>query len=309
MSETGDKLKQGRRLLRAGDFESAVDILRQFTAENPDDAPAFEALGTACFAIGDNDGALKAFQRASQLVPQESRVFVNLGAVHNRRREFKQALDVLRKALAKNRKSADAYYNMGLAHRGLGQAKMAVNAYREAIRLAPDMAEAYQNLGNIYYEMKNFAQSVTSFRRALELRPNFERAREGLEKAETALKQQTNPGARLDRIQVATKKTSSAESAGGASIVSRDDLELLFKAAVRAHEVAGELAEKLSADFERALKELNKAVTRQTDSTGVVNEKLREFRAVINQIQPQFQEVDVRVRQIETLISGDLPSR
>lgn len=300
-----DLFRSGRKLLRKGEFVQAADVLRQHVADNPDDAPGFEALGTACFAAGDNDGALQAFQRAAQLLPREVRVFVNLGAVHNRREEFKDALDVLRKALQKDRKSAEAYYNMGLAHRGLGQAKMAISAYREAIRLAPEMAEAYQNLGNVYLEMDNYPQAVTNYQRALDLRPNFERAARGLQQAEAALTEQRNPDHAISKLASGTSAAKRKVVAADA-MVSSDDLQLVQNTATLIQEVSQQLIELLSNNFEDALKTLNRAVADQSDSPMIIDDCLAGFRQVVGEVLPQFQEIDVRVRQMDTLISGDV---
>lgn len=300
-----DLFRSGRKLLRKGEFVQAADVLRQHVADNPDDAPGFEALGTACFAAGDNDGALQAFQRATQLLPREVRVFVNLGAVHNRREEFKEALNVLRKALQKDRKSAEAYYNMGLAHRGLGQAKMAVSAYREAIRLAPEMAEAYQNLGNVYLEMDNYSQAVTNYQRALDLRPNFERARRGLEQAEAALNEQRDPNRAINKL-AAGSAASKRKNVDADAMVSSDDLQLVNSTATLIQDVSQQLIGLLANDFDCSLKTLNRAVADQSDSPMVIDDCLEGFRRVVGEVLPQFQEIDVRVRQIDTLISGDV---
>lgn len=293
-----ERLKQGRRLLREGKFDRAADLFRRMTEDNPDDATAFEGWGTACFSLGKTDEALQAFTRVSQLQPQLARPLINLGAIYNRRGEYQKALDVLRKALQKDRNSADAYYNMGLAHRGLNQLRMAVSAYREAIRLAPEMAEAHLNLANAYAAMKNYRQAISSYRQALALRPGFERARRGLQQAEEALQGRQRTGPVFD--QSPGKSAAAMAGRGEPQTLTADDLEQIRRTAPRCEEISRQLSRQLKTDFDHTLRELIKALTSTADAVAL-EERLEQFRQQVGTILPEFQELDILVRQLQQL--------
>jgi len=301
--EAEDRLQQGRRLLKAGEFAAAEEFFRTMTGEDPDDATAFEGLGMACFSQGNHEGAFEAFTRVTQLVPQQARPFVNLGAVLNRLGRHQQALQALRKALSKDRSSSEAYYNMGLAHRGLGQLRMAVSAYREAIRRRPDMAEAHQNLANTYVALENYPQAVTHYRKALELRPDFERAERGLQQAEQAIEQRTAGGI-LDRVAPPQPQTAHERATGSLPPISEDSLEIIDNSAIRARDVAHDLVRQLKQDFQRSLVQINKVVTSQPDSSLLLEERLEVLRQVIGEMRPRFQELETRVHQLRSAVSG-----
>lgn len=304
--ESNDRIKEGRRALRRGDFAAAADLFRDIVADNPDDATAYEGLGTACFSLGELEDAIDAFRRVTQLKPAEARGFINLGAIYNRRGDHQQALQTLRKALQKDRSSADAYYNMGVAHKGMNQLRMAVSAYREAIRLAPEMAEAHLNLANVYSAMDNPTQAITHYQKALEIRPDFERAARGLQQARQTQEERRSSARSLDRFAPAAAELSETEQTDDVSTVpiSSESLELIYHTALRARDVAQQLSVQLTTEFERTLLELNKAITQNEDSPAALEERLTRFRTVVGEILPQFQELEIRVQQLHSHASS-----
>lgn len=300
-----DRLRTGRRLLRAGHFAEAADIFREFAEQNPDHAIAYEALGTACFAAGDYTEAVEAFTRVSQLKPGLPGPLVNLGAVYNRTGEFKKALDILRKALQRDRNSGEAYYNMGLAHRGLNQLSMAVTAYREAVRLSPEMAEAYQNLANSYYAMGNYPQAVTHYRRAVELRPGFERAKRGLQRAEEAMNSQKHTNNSMQRFGQTMPPPPKDFDDADVGPLSEEQIRRLYQGGFRSEDAARRLADFLAEELEEAVLSLNRAVTHKSNSPLVIEEYLEEFRQTLSRFEPLRQELQKQTDLMRTALQDD----
>lgn len=301
--ESEDRRKQGRRLLKSGDYAAAADVFRAIVDDNPDDMTAHEGLGTACFQLGDFDAAVAAFQRVTQLAPTTARGYINLGAVYNRRGDFRSALDALRRALQRDRASSEAFYNMGVAHKGMNQLSLAVSAYREALRHTPGMAEAHLNLANVYRDMQNLPQAERHYVKALELRPEFERARRGLEKVQAELERQEQAGSPFGRLVV----SADAAAATGVAAVSRPALtdetrEQIYRSAVDSAGLARTLARHLSGDFEQKLHALTFAVTQRAEQRPTIADAHEEFRDTLGTLVPLFQDLSDQVKQLQTAV-------
>jgi len=299
MPENDERLKDGRRLLRAGDFAAAADVFRGIIADNPDDVTAHEGLGTAGFQAGDYAAAIDAFQKVTRLSPKEARGYINLGAVYNRMGDFRNALDALRRGLQRERTSSEAYYNMGVAHKGLNQLSLAVSAYREALRHAPDMPEAHLNLANLCRDMNNLKQAELHYLKALELRPGFERAQRGLEQTRTRLEQQEQQqaGSPFGRL------VDDTDAGKGVSTAARPPLsdemrELINVAALDCAGLARTLARHLSADFEAKLHSLTFAVTQRSEQRPMIADAHEEFRDTLATLVPLFQDLSDRVHRL-----------
>jgi tetratricopeptide (TPR) repeat protein len=115
--------------------------------------------------------ALRALQRAAELMPQDAEALRNLGAALHDRREWVQALETLQRALAIEPDHADALLDAADALRELKRAGEAVPVYQRALALNPRLVEAQNNLGNAFLELRRYAEAADCYRFALELKP------------------------------------------------------------------------------------------------------------------------------------------
>jgi tetratricopeptide (TPR) repeat protein len=303
--DSDDRVKQGRRLLRDGDFAAAADAFRGIIQDNPDDVPAHEGLGTACFQAGDYAAAVEAFQKVTRLVPKSARGYINLGAVYNRKGDHRQALDALRRALQRERMSSEAYYNMGVAHKGMNQLNLAVTAYREALRYAPDMPEAHLNLANVYRDMNNLQQAELHYEKALEFRPDFARARQGLEHTRQLREEQEQAGSPFGRL---VNNSESGDGPTGVSTaalpaLSEESREHIYRAAIDSAAVARTLARHLTSEFDETLHALTFAVTQRSEQRPMVADAHEAFRGTLTTLVPLFQDLSDRVKQLRLAVT------
>ena len=228
--------KEGRQLFRQGKHAEAIRLFEQVLQADPDRIDIHDATATAYFVMKQYDKAVEHFTRVTQLRPMDSKAYINLGAVYNRKGEFQKAADILKRAISRDGKAVEAYYNLGIAYRGVKQPAMAINSYKEAIKLNPRMLDAMQNLGNTYLEMNNHKAAIEQYKRALDINPDFERAKRGLARAEEAANQakvSINPFGRLvdphavkqADVDVRLRKMSPEERFGDRQIVRRLMLE------------------------------------------------------------------------------------
>jgi tetratricopeptide (TPR) repeat protein len=91
---------------------------------------------------GDTAGAIRDFDAASALDPDEPEAYLNKGMLLMRQSSADAALPLFTMALEKKtRRPAWAYYGRGIAHEDLGDVRSAYSDYRAATRADPKWKE------------------------------------------------------------------------------------------------------------------------------------------------------------------------
>lgn len=271
-------LADARKLLRAGDFRSALQILELARPIGDLDPDLHDALATANYMLGNLELAAEHFERVTRLDPRRGSGWTNLGAVYNRLGNYSRAAEVLRRAVQVDRQSSAAYYNLGSAYRHLKQWGMAVPAYREAIRLEPQQADAYVNLGQVYLELKNIPQATQQFRKALEIRPDSSRARKGLaqcDAATSALVSKSSPFGRL----VDAEQLQHGQEADNLSHRQLTDTERL-RDRLELHELCSRLDPEGAALLETLRDQIGQALTQLNRGLALTSKRERDSAAL-----------------------------
>jgi len=94
-----DPREEGAALLRQGRFAEAANFLRQATQQDPGDESSWRLLGGALASMGDQFGAVSAFQRASVINPTSAKNHYNLAVALQGVGQIEEARDHLQKAL------------------------------------------------------------------------------------------------------------------------------------------------------------------------------------------------------------------
>ena len=105
----------------SGDFNEALNMFRQITAEFPEFPQGYYRLGDALLRSGSVDEAEPAFQRLIALAPKEWRGYAGMGEVKLRKGDYAEAAKVLEKSLALDPGAKTAHHLLGQAYRGLGR--------------------------------------------------------------------------------------------------------------------------------------------------------------------------------------------
>lgn len=131
------------------DQERAKGLLLKAIEVDPDLVQAHVRLGALLVGMGDMQGAVRAYEQATELSPSSSDAFFNLGYVYARTRAYAKA----------------------------------EAAYSRAVELEPDyLDEALSNLAVVQYLLGKRQESVANLERALELNPDNELARRYLQR-------------------------------------------------------------------------------------------------------------------------------
>ncbi len=167
-------------LLRAGDFEHAIDAYEHLIRLHDGPVGAWNNLGVSLQQSGKLKRAIAAFERAVDLEPHSAAVLSNLGFALLEEGETERAEATLQKALRSDPTLAEARNNLGNVFLVQGRHHDAIEAYRSAVSCRGDFAEAHWNLAQVLLQTGDFSagwreyewrwrrQDFTSPRRAFE---------------------------------------------------------------------------------------------------------------------------------------------
>jgi tetratricopeptide (TPR) repeat protein len=159
---------------RNGHPEAAITQLEQIAAQEPDKAVWQIELGNTTAAIGDLNGAMKYFQKATALEPSNSQTWFVLGdfcAVHSiATREI--GLPAARQFLLLTSESASALDLMGREMQALEDMKSAERFLQQAIEKDAGYAAAHLHLAQLYLQQNQMAQAYPFLAEALKTAGN-----------------------------------------------------------------------------------------------------------------------------------------
>ncbi|HKI97336.1 MAG TPA: tetratricopeptide repeat protein [bacterium] len=117
-------------------YAPAQADLEAVVSARPRSASAQGWLGLVRALQGDDQGALKAYDRALKLKPGDTRIRLNRAASRYTLRRYRQAIADLDAVIRRDPRNAAAYNDRALAHARLGQTKAARRDFARAARLA-----------------------------------------------------------------------------------------------------------------------------------------------------------------------------
>jgi predicted O-linked N-acetylglucosamine transferase (SPINDLY family) len=129
--------------LNRGDTLQALSMAQKCVENFPDSAHAYAILGLAYHSMEQHDNALEAYDKASELDPE------NIDALHNK---------------------------AATLHR-TGRHDDAIKLYYQALKVDPKQDKTYFNLGSIMQSIDRHKEAISAFDKALEIRPDYLSAR------------------------------------------------------------------------------------------------------------------------------------
>ena len=133
----------------AGRLEDAEIRLAAAHAAAPTAVEFPAHLGSVRLALGQYEGAAKAFRTALAMAPEASVLYLGLATTLNATEDFEGAIVAFQSAAERDPANPAIFNNMGLTLRRVGQHEEAVNALRKATELAPDKASFHANLARV----------------------------------------------------------------------------------------------------------------------------------------------------------------
>ena len=156
---------------RNGDYRTVVLMWQDVIARRPDNARAYENLGTVLMVEGRTDEAVEAYRGAVRLRPDAASVRCNLGVALTQQGRLDEATEIFRQALKGDPNCADAHNGLGSIFSRRGMLDQAVGQYREALRIAPRLADGHYNLGLALAKQGKLVEAAQAFRDTIALAP------------------------------------------------------------------------------------------------------------------------------------------
>ena len=155
-----------RRLMTAGDFNTAIGILSGVANRSPNQLEALSLLAQAHRASGDPKLATQTWRRLAERQPRYPMVHVFLAqSLSEEGASNSEVLEALKTAEATSPSDSDIYYLRGRVYNEMGQYEEAVKELTRAIRLQPNIPSPYYQLGLAYQQLGQEELARKQFKR------------------------------------------------------------------------------------------------------------------------------------------------
>jgi tetratricopeptide (TPR) repeat protein len=159
--------------VQQGQFREAQRLFAAAVKANPGIAAGWINLGQAQHALKRPADALRSFDRARALAPEDIDILyqhANALISLNRHRE---ALAELQTVLARKPQHFEARLNSALAQAALGFDERALADFDAALALSPQHPVAHFNRGVVLIKLRRYAEAVTANERAIKAVPDY----------------------------------------------------------------------------------------------------------------------------------------
>jgi rhomboid protease GluP len=165
------RLEHAEQKLRKGDTAAAMAELNQLVKARPNYSPAWQLLAAAYVAMGQEQQAEAALQRASQLNPKDEAVLAQLGILYTREQRYEQAQQQFQRITELNPRDAQARVNLGVTLDKMGRDAEALASFRKATGLNPNLTRAWYDFGLASMKVKHYDDAVEAFTHTTKLAP------------------------------------------------------------------------------------------------------------------------------------------
>jgi tetratricopeptide (TPR) repeat protein len=181
--EAEDPRARGFYYIQIGNNPGAIAAFEEVLESEPEDTQALEYLAGLHLAAGNTEEAEEAYQKLALLFPDESLPLTNLGGMYMNLGRFDEASETLQKAIQRNPQDSLAMNNLAGVYYKTGRVDQAVLQLKRAIEINPKDLNARNNLAGIYYRQERFDQAIVQLQKILTIEPGFGVAAANLEEA------------------------------------------------------------------------------------------------------------------------------
>jgi tetratricopeptide (TPR) repeat protein len=182
-TEVDRLVEQGRTLYLEGEYDAAIDSLRQAAVLDDDDVVAYLYLSRAYLRLSRHDEAMRAIEQAIRLDPNRPSLYEILGNIHTSRytafaytetqqADGQAAISAFRKAIFLDGGHAAAHYNLGIMYGYLDSTKLAERAFNAALEADSTLGAAHKKLGIMRRESGQLPAAVSFLENAARLAPD-----------------------------------------------------------------------------------------------------------------------------------------
>jgi len=170
-------LISGEFYLEVGDIEGALKDFEKAIKINPNESQAYYDRGLLYARTGsDINKALNDFSKAIELDANYAEAYANRANMYLKLREPQKAIIDCTKAIELSQDNFEPYFNRGLAYANTGEFAKALEDYNKVIELSPENIEAYLKRGILSQQLGNASDAIHDYEKFLELDPNNKNA-------------------------------------------------------------------------------------------------------------------------------------
>ena len=143
---------------------------------NPQFSEAWLGKCLALGSQGEYDEAIKSFEEAIRLDPNNALAWNNKGIALGDQGKHDQAIEAFEKAIALNPPdaiAAIAWRNKGHSLLNLGKYNESIQANDKAIELNPKFVDAWNDKGNALIRLQKYDESIDVFKKTIQINPKF----------------------------------------------------------------------------------------------------------------------------------------
>ena len=174
-------------------------------ADKSTEAARLNNLGTAYMNQQLFEKALKSFEAAAALDPNQHIAQLNRGIALLNLQRLDEAKQILLDTIKRDPKDPHAWYTLGLLYKNTSDTQAAADAFRHVTEIDPSDADTWYFLGSVYAQAKQYRQAIEAFQHALKLNPLHASAEFGLSRAYQQSGDMTQTRQHLARFQYITQ--------------------------------------------------------------------------------------------------------
>lgn len=166
--------------IQIGYWKNAETLFRHDLAVTSPNPVAHNNLGAALKVAGKRKEAVREFEEAVRLNPNDGYAQINLGTALLEFGKFPDAIRHLEQAVRVKPDSVIAHNALGVALLNAGETREATAQFERALELDPDSADPHYNLGLILRQAGKTQDAIAQFEQAVRLKPDFTKAQQDL---------------------------------------------------------------------------------------------------------------------------------
>lgn len=160
-----------------GEFDKAYDSFSKARDARPKNSMSYYHLAKVYFAKGDKEVAVRHFEQAIELWPENHLARNDLGFLYLNSREFAKCVEVMEPIFDSDSVDERAHSNIGSAHLMLSQYAQAAESFTWLCRQSPNDPGNFAKLAWCMFELGESQKAKTLLSKAFSLHPDNEVAR------------------------------------------------------------------------------------------------------------------------------------
>ena len=168
-------LSKGIDLYMRQDYEGAIREFRRSIGLAPNSAYSTDAssyMANAYKALGNIEGAIKAYQDALKRSPDRDDIAVSLGNIYFSEERYDEAAKAYEKAV-KIWPSSGNHYALGQAYLNAERYSEADKEFNTVLRMEPDKPDGHYGLGLNFSKQGRYEDAILQFQAAIRIDPKF----------------------------------------------------------------------------------------------------------------------------------------